>query len=113
MRYYLTDSAEKDLEKIHKGNKKAAIQIEIFLAKLKAVDDFRKMPNAKKLKGRKNEWRFRVGEYRLEAKLLKGENGFFAEIAEIIAFASFDEMEDADEILEIHKIGPRQNAYTK
>ena len=54
-----------------------------------------------------------MGEYRLEAKLLKGENGFFAEIAEIIAFASFDEMEDADEILEFHKIGPRQNAYKK
>ena len=108
MLFYLTNSAQKELDKIRKGNGKAALHIDMFFRKLEKIDDFRNLPNIKKLAGSKNEWRSRVGEHRLEFRVLKLENGF-----SVVEFLGFKPAAESGEILEFHKIGPRQNAYKK
>ena len=105
MRLVVKNSAFKDLEKIEKGNFNAATRIHRFLHTLETTPDPRRLPNAKKLKGIPNGWRFRVGDYRIETLILKTKGGWdFAEIAEIVK---------EEEFLEVHKIAPRQNAYKK
>ena len=108
MRVVLKDSARKDLLKIGKGDGKAARRLRTFLHTLETTPDPRRLPNAKKLKGIPNGWRFRVGEYRIETLILKTKGGWdFAEIAEIA------EILKDEEFLEVHKIAARQNAYKK
>ena len=106
MRVLLTNAAKKELDAIHKGNGKMAARIEDFVDFLKVVDNFRTLPNARKLAGMKNAWRFRIGDYRIESRVLKIEGGL--EITEIISIAKLSKKE---EILEIYKIAYRQASY--
>ena len=99
----LRRSARKDLVKIGKGDGRAAEHIHAFLEELENVPDPRKLPNAKKLKGIKDGWRFRVGEYRIETRIIKGKDGR--------EFADVTQIADDEEFVDVHKIGPRQEAY--
>ena len=108
MLFYLTNFAQKELAKIRRGDKKAGSRIDAFFQELAAIDDFRNLSNVKKLAGSKNEWRSRVGEHRLEFRVLKLESGFA-----VLEFLGFESAAESGEILEFHKIGPRQNAYKK
>ncbi len=106
MHFYLTNSAEKELEKIQKGDKKSASRIKAFWKVLEKTDNLKTLPNARKLSGLKDSWRFRIGDYRIESRILKIENGL--EITEIISIAKLSKK---DEILEIYKIAYRQVSY--
>ena len=106
MRYYLTNSAKKELNRIAKGDGNSASRIRLFLRKLKNEDNPKSLPNALKLSGMDNSWRFRIGDYRIESRILKIENGL--EITEIISIAKLSKKE---EILEIYKIAYRQGSY--
>ena len=106
MRYYLTNSAKKELNAIRQGNSKAASRIKTFIDSLENIDNLATIPKALKLSGMKNAWRFRIGDYRIESRILKIENGL--EITEISSIAKLSKKE---EILEIYKIAYRQGSY--
>ena len=101
MRFYLTNAAEKDLDKIQKGDKKAASRIKAFWKVLEKTDNLKTLPNARKLSGLKDSWRFRIGNYRIESRFVEGD----FEITNIIA------IDENDELLEIYKIAYRQASY--
>ncbi len=46
-----------------------------------------------------------MGEYRIETRIIKGKDGR--------EFADVTQIADDEEFVDVHKIGPRQNAYTK
>ena len=71
---FINNRAEKELEKIWKSNRAAAKKIQIFLTeKLQNIENPCFLPNAKKLKGRDNQYRWRVGDYRVIGIVENGE----------------------------------------
>ena len=87
MFYYLTNTAKTELNAIRKGNSKAASRIKAFIDSLENVGNLATLSNARKLAGMKNVWRFRIGDYRIESRILKIENGL--EIPKSSALPSF------------------------
>ncbi|MBI4288878.1 MAG: type II toxin-antitoxin system RelE/ParE family toxin [Chloroflexi bacterium] len=78
----LTAAAQRDLKKLPATVEKRAMA---------ALDRLQKEPRGrgvKKLKGQKNEWRVRVGDYR-------------------VLFT----IDDSKQIVEIHRVGPRSGVY--
>lgn len=83
----LRKSAQKELQKIFYGNPNSALKIEIFLTKLQSIPNPTTLPNAKKLQGFSNHYRWRIGDYRIIGIV---ENGEF-KIIEIIKIAKRDD----------------------
>ena len=94
MEVFVTNPAKKELFKITKGNPTAGRKIKLFLKSLESVENPTTLPNARKLVSLDNAWRFRLGDYRIESRILETEKGFAI-----------------TEILEVYKIGHRQGAY--
>ena len=65
MQVELRNSAIKTLEKIEKENKIVCAQIRTFLRELSQVKNPFTLPNAKKLSGYKDRWRWRIDKYRI------------------------------------------------
>ena len=62
----ITQRANKELDKIKKGNEKIALKIEIFLSEVLSNEtNPRELSNATKLKGYDNKYRWRIGDYRI------------------------------------------------
>ena len=82
----LRKSAQKNY-KIFYGNPNSALKIEVFLTKLQSIPNPTALPNAKKLQGFSNRYRWRIGDYRIIGII---ENGEF-KIIEIIKIAKRDD----------------------
>jgi len=78
----LTPSAQRDLKKLH-----STLEKRVMVALSRLQKDPRE-PGVKKLKGQKNEWRVRVGDYR-------------------VLFT----INDTKRIIHVHRIGPRSAVY--
>ncbi len=78
----LTPAAERDLKKLD------ATLVKRIMAALDRLQKDPREPGVKKLKGQKNEWRIRVGDYR-------------------ILFT----IDDTKRIVLVHRIGPRSAVY--
>ena len=65
MQVELRNSAIKTLEKIEKENKIVCAQIRTFLRELSQIKNPFTLPNAKKLSGYKDRWRWRIDKYRI------------------------------------------------
>lgn len=61
----LTRNAEKELLKIAKANFKIGEKIASFIEKLKSTQNPFSLPNARKMQGEENRYRWRVGDYRI------------------------------------------------
>ena len=62
----ITQRANKELDKIKKGNEKIALKIEIFLSEVLSNEtNPRELSNATKLKGYNDKYRWRIGDYRI------------------------------------------------
>lgn len=81
-------SADKELDKIQKGNKSAFLNIIAFLDELKRTKQPKLLKNATKMQGYDERYRWRVGNYRIIG-LIK----------------------DKQLIIEIIKISSREGAY--
>ncbi|MDO8635921.1 MAG: type II toxin-antitoxin system RelE/ParE family toxin [Dehalococcoidia bacterium] len=78
----LTPAAQRDLKKLPSTLEKRA------MAALDRLKKDPREPGVKKLKGQKNEWRVRVGDYR-------------------ILFT----IDDAKRVVQVYRIGPRSAVY--
>lgn len=66
MQIIINKSVDKELNKISKGNKNLALKIKIFLYEvLTTTKNPTSLPNAKKLQGYENYYRWRIGDYRI------------------------------------------------
>lgn len=85
----LTKQVLKFLNKLEKSTPSEHSKIVIFLnEKLSTSDNPCKLPNAKRLTGfADNRWRWRLGDYRIVAKIVDGE----FKIIEIIKISKRDE----------------------
>lgn len=61
----LMRAAKKELMKIKKGNFKVAERITAFIKALKEIQNPFSLPNARKMQGEENRYRWRVGDYRV------------------------------------------------
>ena len=73
---------EKDLSKIN--NKKIAIALKVLLENIENANTLTEIPNIKKLKGHKNAYRIRLGNFRI---------GLFYQSNQLI-LAAFDSRKD-------------------
>lgn len=88
MQVLLSKSAAKELDKITKGDINSSFLIKRFLIRLEESNQPKNLPNAKKLQGFDERYRWRVGDYRIVG-LVK----------------------DKELIIQIIKIATRQSAY--
>ena len=65
MKIILHNQVDKFLNKQANGDPKGIYQVRMFLASLKNEPNPTALPNCKKMQTSKNEWRWRVGHYRI------------------------------------------------
>lgn len=70
---FITDNANKSLNKLKKSNPKQHLKIIDFMLTLETSENPCSLPNAKALKGFSNKYRWRLGDYRIIANVEKNE----------------------------------------